>query len=73
MLGDIVRSLPFPTNSDKMLADFKRKIKTDRLTERYENIIEMLDMLPENEPDQIRSLMDELKSIQSELQSVKIN
>ena len=72
-LGDIVRSLPFPTNSDKMLADFKRKIKTDRLTERYENIIEMLDMLPENEPDQIRSLMDELKSIQSELQSVKIN
>ena len=72
-LGDIVRSLPFPTNSDKMLADFKRKIKTDRLTERYENIIEMLDMLPENEPDQIRSLMDELKRIQSELQSVKIN
>lgn len=73
VLGDIVRSLPFPTNSDKMLADFKRKIKTDRLTERYENIIEMLDMLPENEPEQIRSLMDELKSIQSELQSVKIN
>ena len=33
----------------------------------------MLDMLPENEPEQIRSLMDELKSIQSELQSVKIN
>ena len=73
VLGDIVRSLPFPTDSDKMLVDFKRKIKTDRLTERYENIIEMLDMLPENEPEQIRSLMDELKSIQSELQSVKIN
>lgn len=72
-LGEIIRSLPFPTNSDQMLADFKRKIKTDKLTERYENIIQMLDMLPENEEEQIRSLMDELKSIQSELQNVKIN
>ncbi len=73
VLGDIVRSLPFPTNSDQMLADFKRKIKTDRLTERYENIISMLDMLPENEGEQIKYLMDELKNIQSELQNVKIN
>lgn len=73
VLDNIVNTLPFPVNSDQMLDDFIRKIKADELSRRYNDIIQMLDVLPESEEEQIRSLMDELKSIQSELQNVKID
>lgn len=73
VLGGIINSMPFPANSDQMISDFKRRIRADRLTERYENIIAMLDVLPENESEQIKTLMDELKIIQSELQNAKTN
>lgn len=73
VLDNIVSTLPFPVNSDQMLDDFIRKIKTDELSRRYNDIIQMLDVLPESEEAQIMSLMDELKSIQSELQNVKID
>lgn len=73
VLDNIINTLPFPVNSDQMLDDFIRKIKANELSRRYSDIIQMLDVLPESEEEQIRSLMDELKSIQSELQNVKID
>jgi DNA primase len=71
VFDDIIRSQPFPVNSDQMLEDLIRKMKTDRLNDRYNDIIQMLDVLPENENEQIEALSQELMMIQSELQNTK--
>jgi DNA primase len=71
VFDNIVGSQPFPVNSDQMLDDLIRKMKTDKLTERYNDIIQMLDVLPEDEKEQIEALSQELMMIQSELQNTK--
>lgn len=71
VLDDIIRTLPFPENSDQMLDDFIKNIKKKWLIEQENRILEVLDATPENEQEQIRLLMDELKKIHAQLEALK--
>lgn len=66
-LENIMQSIPFPVNSEQQFSEMTGKVRRERLQQRQNMLIEMLDMMPENEEEQSRALMDELKAIQKEL------
>jgi ATP-dependent Lon protease len=68
---DIVDSVTFPSDSDRILADCIEKIKLEDLSKRQQEILTMLSLLSENDNEKIDALSRELMSIQAKLQKIR--
>ena len=73
VLEEILQSIPFPVNSQQQFSDMIGKVQRERLQQRQQMLIQMLDMMPDSQEEQSRALMDELKAIQTELYNIAKN